>query len=78
MERSGSPPVDRGSGTALAGEGAVQPSLTTEEAGNMARYRRRTRTRRSYGWRRGRSGIDPLFWVALGVAALIALFVVAR
>jgi hypothetical protein len=56
----------------------VQPSLTTEEAGNMARYRRRTRTRRSYGWRRGRSGIDPLFWVALGVAVLIALFVVAR
>jgi hypothetical protein len=43
----------------------------------MARYRRRSRTRRSHGWR-GRSGIDPLFWVALGVAALIALFVVAR
>jgi hypothetical protein len=42
----------------------------------MARYRRRSRARRSYGW--GRSGIDPLFWVALGVAALIALFVVTR
>jgi hypothetical protein len=44
----------------------------------MARYRRRTRTRRSYGWRRGRSGIDPLFWVALAVAVLIAVFVLAR
>jgi hypothetical protein len=46
----------------------------------MPRYyrRRRTTTRRRYGWRRGRSGIDPLFWVALGVAVLIALFVVAR
>jgi hypothetical protein len=46
----------------------------------MPRYyrRRRATTRRRYGWRRGRSGIDPLFWVALGVAVLIALFVVAR
>jgi len=44
----------------------------------MARYRRRTRARRSYGWRRGRSGIDPLFWVALAVAVLIAVFVLAR
>jgi hypothetical protein len=43
----------------------------------MARYRRRGRTRRRYGYRRGTSGIDPLFWVALGVAALIAVFVVA-
>lgn len=40
--------------------------------------RRRTSSRRRYGYRRGRSGIDPLFWVALGVAVLIALFVVAR
>jgi hypothetical protein len=43
----------------------------------MARYRRRSGTRRR-SYRRGRSGIDPLFWVALGVAVLIALFVVAR
>jgi hypothetical protein len=40
--------------------------------------RRRTSTRRRSGYRRGQSGIDPLFWVALGVAVLIALFVVAR
>ncbi|HSO56071.1 MAG TPA: hypothetical protein VL330_25755 [Actinomycetes bacterium] len=40
--------------------------------------RRRTSTRRRSGYRRGRSGIDPLFWVALGVAVLIAVFVVAR
>jgi hypothetical protein len=40
--------------------------------------RRRTSTRRRNGYRRGRSGIDPLFWVALGVAVLIALFVVVR
>jgi hypothetical protein len=44
----------------------------------MARYRRRGGTRRRYGYRRGTSGIDPLFWVALGIAALIAVFVVAR
>jgi hypothetical protein len=43
----------------------------------MARYRRRGGTRRRYGYRRGTSGIDPLFWVALGVAVLIAVFVVA-
>ena len=44
----------------------------------MARYyRRRGTTRRRYGYRRGGSGIDPLFWVALGVAVLIALFMVA-
>jgi hypothetical protein len=41
-------------------------------------YRRRGTTRRRYSYRRGRSGIDPLFWVALGVAALIALFVLVR
>ena len=44
----------------------------------MARTRRRTRSRRRSGYRRGRSGIDPLFWVAIGVAVLIALFVVVR
>ena len=45
----------------------------------MARtWRRRTRTRRRSGYRRGRSGIDPMFWVAVGVAVLIALFVVTR
>ena len=46
----------------------------------MPRYhrRRRTGTRRRYGWRRGRSGIDSLFWVALAVAALIVVFVLAR
>jgi hypothetical protein len=45
----------------------------------MARYyRRRGTTRRRYRYRRGRSGVDPLFWVALGVAVLIALFVVVR
>ena len=43
----------------------------------MARYRRRGGTRRRYGYRSGASGIDPLFWVALGVAVLIAVFVVA-
>jgi hypothetical protein len=43
----------------------------------MPRSYLRRRTRRSYGTRRryARSGIDPLFWVALGVAALIVLFV---
>jgi hypothetical protein len=46
----------------------------------MPRYyrRRRTGTRRRYGYRRGRSGIDPLFWVALGIAILIAVFALAR
>jgi hypothetical protein len=43
------------------------------------RYRRRrTGTRRRHGYRRGRSGIDPLFWVALAVAVLIAVFALAR
>ena len=40
--------------------------------------RRRTSPRRRSGDRRGRSGIAPLFWVALGVAVLIALFGVVR
>jgi hypothetical protein len=46
----------------------------------MPRYyrRRRTGTRRRHGYRRGSSGIDPPFWVALGVAVLIAVFALAR
>ena len=40
--------------------------------------RRRTSTRRRSGYRRGRSGIDPLFWVAVGVAVLIAVFALTR
>jgi hypothetical protein len=44
-------------------------------------YRRRNPTRRRYGYRRGRwsrSGIDPMFWVALAIAVLIVLVVLAR
>ncbi|HTE69625.1 MAG TPA: hypothetical protein VK942_12845 [Actinomycetes bacterium] len=50
----------------------------------MSRYSRRrgtTRRRRGYGRGRGRwsrSGIDPMFWVALGVAVLIVLVVLSR
>jgi len=46
----------------------------------MARWYRRRGSRRRYGYRRGaaRYGIDPLFWVALAVAALVALVVVTR
>jgi hypothetical protein len=45
----------------------------------MPRYYRR-RARRKYGTRRRsvRSGIDPMFWVALAVAVLIVLVVLAR
>jgi hypothetical protein len=45
----------------------------------MARYSRRRTTRRSYGYRRrsSRSGIDPMFWVALGVAVVILLVVLS-
>jgi hypothetical protein len=50
-----------------------------EEAAVPRYYRRRrTGTRRRHGYRRGSSGIDPLFWVALGVAVLIAVFALAR
>jgi hypothetical protein len=54
--------------------------MSRPEEAAMPRYyrRRRTGTRRRYGYRRGRSGIDPLFWVALGVAILIAVFALAR
>jgi hypothetical protein len=46
----------------------------------MARYYRRRRYRRRYGYRRGVApyGIDPLFWGALAIAVLIALIVVLR
>jgi hypothetical protein len=47
----------------------------------MARYTRRRSSRRRYGSRRGRyprSGLDPLFWVALAVAVLIVLVILAR
>jgi hypothetical protein len=44
----------------------------------MARYYRRRGYRRRYGHRRGAYGIDPLFWVALAIAVLIALIVVTR
>ena len=45
----------------------------------MSRSYRRRSTRRRYGTRRrsARSGIDPLFWVAVGVAVLIAVYVLA-
>jgi hypothetical protein len=61
----------------LPGKNQTNQQVTDGGGGQMARYRRRTGTRRRYGYRRGRSGIDPLFWVALGVAVVIALFVVA-
>jgi len=46
----------------------------------MARYYRRRGARRRYGYRRGAApyGIDPLFWVALAIAVLVALVVVTR
>jgi hypothetical protein len=45
----------------------------------MARYYRRRGYRRRYGYRRGGAyGIDPLFWVALAIAVLVALLVVTR
>jgi len=45
----------------------------------MARYYRRRGYRRRYGYRRGGTyGIDPLFWVALGIAVLVALIVITR
>ena len=45
----------------------------------MARYYRRRGYRRRYGYRRSAPyGIDPLFWVALAIAVLIALIVVTR
>jgi hypothetical protein len=46
----------------------------------MPRSYRRRSTRRRYGTRRrpNRSGIDPMFWVALAVAVLIVLVVLAR
>jgi hypothetical protein len=43
----------------------------------MARYYRRRGYRRRYGYRRGGPyRIDPLFWVALAIAVLVALLVV--
>jgi hypothetical protein len=46
----------------------------------MARYYRRRGYRRRSGYRRGAApyGIDPLFWVALAIAVLVALVVVTR
>jgi hypothetical protein len=45
----------------------------------MARYYRRRGYRRRTGYRRGAPyGIDPLFWVALAIAVLVALIVVTR
>jgi hypothetical protein len=45
----------------------------------MARYYRRRGYRRRSGYRRsGPYGIDPLFWVALAIAVLVALIVVTR
>jgi hypothetical protein len=46
----------------------------------MARYSRRRTTRRRHGYRRrsSRSGVDPMFWVALAVAAVIVLVVLVR
>jgi hypothetical protein len=45
----------------------------------MARYYRRRGSRRRSGYRRSAPyGIDPLFWVALAIAVLIALIVVTR
>ena len=42
----------------------------------MARYYRRRGYRRRYGYRRSAPyGIDPLFWVALAIAVLVALIV---
>jgi hypothetical protein len=45
----------------------------------MARYYRRRGYRRRSGYRRGGTyGIDPLFWVALAIAVLVALIVITR
>ena len=46
----------------------------------MARYYRRRGYRRRSGYRRGAApyGVDPLFWVALAIAVLVALVVVTR
>jgi tetrahydromethanopterin S-methyltransferase subunit B len=45
----------------------------------MARYYRRRGYRRRSGYRRSAPyGIDPLFWVALAIAVLVALIVVTR
>jgi hypothetical protein len=45
----------------------------------MARYYRRRGYRRRSGYRRSAPyGIDPLFWVALAIAVLVALLVVTR
>jgi predicted N-acetyltransferase YhbS len=45
----------------------------------MARYYRRRGYRRRSGYRRSAPyGIDPLFWVALALAVLVALIVVTR
>jgi hypothetical protein len=45
----------------------------------MARFYRRRRYRRGYGYRRRRPyGVDPLFWVALAVALLVVLVVLTR
>lgn len=46
----------------------------------MARYYRRRGYRRRYGYRRRAApyGIDPLFFVALAIAVLIALIVLTR
>jgi hypothetical protein len=46
----------------------------------MARYYRRRGYRRRSGYRRGARpyGIDPLFFVALAIAVLVALIVVTR
>jgi hypothetical protein len=46
----------------------------------MARYYRRGGYRRRYGYRRRAApyGIDPLFFVALAIAVLIALIVLTR
>jgi hypothetical protein len=41
-------------------------------------YRRRTARRRGYRRSWSRSGIDPMFWVALAVAVLIVLVVLSR
>jgi hypothetical protein len=46
----------------------------------MARYYRRRGYRRRYGYRRRAApyGVDPLFFVALAIAVLIALIVLTR
>jgi hypothetical protein len=46
----------------------------------MARYYRRrgTTRRRRYRGSWSRSGVDPMFWVALAIAVLIVLVVVFR